>query len=138
MKEIKQSMSGAGRAFAYSGCAVAAKGNALMCGNAAPLMLAVSGDLAEKKQKPKPALITPRFGTEQTPEDTLRTKLYSLLVAERSRLAALHSIPPYMVITEQALLQLAETRPTSRVNLKRVQGFNEVGTFVVLYCCLYC
>ena len=130
LKEVKQSMAGAGatgfgaRSFAYMGCAPTKTGNELLSGEE-PLMLPVTGDLNERRVKQKPSVITPRFGTEQTPEDLLRTKLYTALVEERQKLATLFSLPPYMVITEQTMLQLAQTRPSTTATLKRVQGFSE-------------
>ena len=115
---------GGKRGFAYMGCSISKTGNMLL-NSTDPLMLKVVGDLSETKIKPKATVITPRFGMDRTPEDSLRIDLYNMLVSERHKLAVLHSIPPYMVITEQAMLQLAETRPSSLANLKRVQGFSE-------------
>ena len=112
------------RGFAYMGCSITQSGN-MFLNSDEPLMLKVVGDLTETKIKAKATVITPRFGADRTPEDSLRIELYNMLVSERHRLAVLHSIPPYMVITEQAMLQLAETRPSSQANLKRVQGFSE-------------
>ena len=43
------------------------------------------------------------------------------LIAERTRLAASVSLPAYMVVSEQSLLQLAEMRPTSPASLARIQ-----------------
>ena len=94
LKEVKQQMQGGGAGFgfnktAYMGYAISAAGNSLLNDDAAPLMLKTTGDLVERKvaARAKPALITPRFGVEQTPGDSVRTQLYALLVAERQRLA---------------------------------------------------
>jgi hypothetical protein len=43
------------------------------------------------------------------------------LIAERTRLAASVSLPAYMVVSEQSLLQLAEMRPTLPASLARIQ-----------------
>jgi len=133
LKEVKHTLAKpgggggfGGKGFAYMGCALTLSGNKLINDEKATVMLQVTGDLLERRVKPKPALITPRFGTERTPEDSLRMKLYTRLVAERHSIAAAFSIPPYMVVTEQTLLQLAETKPSDSLGLKRVQGFSEI------------
>lgn len=72
----------------------------------------------DKKIVPKPVLITPRFGHELSPMDTLRTQLYEKLMGLRNKLATYHGIPPYMVITEQTLMQLAATLPSSIQSLR--------------------
>jgi len=132
LQEVKHKMTGsaAGAGFggfggrSWNGYAITAQGNQLLNGSG-PLLLEITKDLEERKHKPKPALITPRFGVEQTQDDSLRNKLYAALVLERQQLAQTFKIPPYMVTTEQSLLQLAEIRPTTKENLKQVQGFNE-------------
>ena len=51
--------------------------------------------------------------------------MLSRLIAERARLAASVSLPPYMVASEQVVLQLAEMRPSTAASLARVQGFTD-------------
>jgi len=48
------------------------------------------------------------------------------LVEIRKRVADRMGTPPYMVLREQTLLQLAATKPTSLTNLGRVSGFTDV------------
>lgn len=122
--EVKKQMASfkPGKTMSYSGCAISAKGNNFL-NSSEELLMPVVGDLAERKSKPKVALIAPRFGTNQKPEDSLRTDLYTRLIAERIRLAASFALPPYMVVSEQSILQLAEMRPTTTASIARVQGF---------------
>ena len=96
LKEIKQHMQGGGGggfgAFnkkSYMGFGISVAGNKLLNDETASLMLKTTGDLVERKAatRVKPVLISPRFGVEQTPEDSVRTRLYALLVAERKQLA---------------------------------------------------
>ena len=78
----------------------------------------VEGDLVEKKAVVKPVVITPRFGPQISVLDTLRNQLYDKLMTLRSQLAAEHSIPPYMVMTEQTVMQLAATLPSNTDSLR--------------------
>jgi len=59
-----------------------------------------------------------------TPEDLARSGLYAVLVKERLSISQAKQMPPYMICTEQTLLQMAQTRPTTKVNLAKVVGFN--------------
>jgi len=114
-----------GKSFSYSGFSVSSLGRRLLNDQNFVLKMMPTKELRqERKQKPKPVVITPRFGASQGPLDSLRSSLYKLLVAERQRLATSQNIAPYMVVTEQTLLQLAETRPSSSSALTKVQGFN--------------
>ena len=82
------------------------------------------GDLRVKTaDKVKVALIQPRFGVNSSTH-TKTTGLYNVLVKLRLKISQERGIAPYMVLTEQTLLQLAETRPTSVDNLNKIVGFN--------------
>jgi len=139
LKEVKQQMKGGrggGRGgFAggfYTGFALTSSGNKILNedDNAPLVMLPATGELAPKKQR---ALTSAKrllpnalgLGLIGMPDNALRTELHTLLVGARQVLASMFSIPPYMVINEQTLLQLAETRPSSTANLRRVHGFSE-------------
>ena len=78
----------------------------------------IKGDLLEKKVIVKPVVITPRFGAQISVLDTLRNQLYDKLMTLRSQLAAEHSLPPYMVMTEQTVMQLAATLPSNDDSLR--------------------
>ena len=84
------------------------------------MMLKAVGDL---KQKVKVSVIAPKFGSDSTPGDQARTKLYSVLVKVRLGISQTTKLPPYMICTEQTLLQMAQTRPTTKENLSKVIGF---------------
>jgi len=129
LDEIKQggpgSSFGGGKSFTYSGYSVNSLGRRLLNDQYSTLKMMPTKDLrCERKEKPKVAVITPRFGASLTPLDTLRSDLYKLLVGERQKLASSHNIAPYMVVTEQTLLQLAETRPSTSAMLAKVEGFS--------------
>lgn len=101
------------------------------------------GDLRVKTaDKVKVALIQPRFGVNSSTH-TKTTGLYNVLVKLRLKISQERGIAPYMVLTEQTLLQLAETRPTSVDNLNKIVGFNttKINSFgadfisdIVKYC----
>ena len=59
----------------------------------------------------------PKFGAARTKDDIARDELFNLLVQERLR-------APYMVVTEQTLLQMAQMRPSSIANLAKIVGLN--------------
>ena len=101
----------------YLATAISVKGAQFIISND-QLILPVTGDLAEKKNVPKPVVITPRFGPDSGPKDTQRFKLYELLISLRTKIAAENDIPPYMVITGQTVMQLAETLPSTIQSLK--------------------
>eukprot|EP00088_Acartia_fossae_P057671 TRINITY_DN672_c0_g1_i5.p1 TRINITY_DN672_c0_g1~~TRINITY_DN672_c0_g1_i5.p1 ORF type:complete len:1015 (-),score=248.00 TRINITY_DN672_c0_g1_i5:268-3312(-) len=128
IKENKQTMGGGGGgfgkkgSFSYMAYSVAVKGDQFLRSNE-QLFLKVTGDLVEKKAKP--VLIAPRFGVERSAMDSLQAQLREVLLRVRQALAAGNNIPPYMVVSEQAIMQLAATLPTSLESLRRVQGFNE-------------
>ena len=63
-------------------------------------------------------LIAPRFGVERSAMDSLQAQLREVVLRLRQALAAEHNIPPYMVVSEQAIMQLAATLPTSLESLR--------------------
>ena len=81
------------------------------------------GEFKEKTVAPV-AVISPRFGAARTKDDVARDDLYKLLVKERLRLGQARGMAPYMVVTEQTLLQMAQMRPTSFANLAKIVGLN--------------
>jgi len=118
--EIKQSSYGGPRNYSWSGLVVTPKGHKFLRGGERMMLKAV-GDL---KQKVKVSVIAPKFGSDSTPGDQARTKLYSVLVKVRLVISQTTKLPPYMICTEQTLLQMAQTRPTTKENLSKVIGFN--------------
>jgi len=118
--EIKQNYSGGGRVSSYTGFGITEKGHRFIRGGE-KMMVKATGDL---KQKVKAAVIAPKFGSDSTPADQARTGLYLVLVKERILISQAATLPPYMICTEQTLLQMAQTRPTSKANLSKVAGFN--------------
>ena len=121
--EIKQSNNivGMNRMNTYTGFGVTPKGHKFSRG-LEKMMVKATGDLRQKVKKV--AVITPRFGAESTPADQARSGLYSMLVRERLAISQSSNLPPYMICTEQNLLQMAQTRPTTKVNMAKVVGFN--------------
>jgi len=126
IQEVKEQFAGGGvpGRRSYMACTVPIKG-AQFLNSSAKLILPATGDLVEKKAVVKPVVITPRFGPQISVLDTLRNQLYDKLMTLRSQLAAEHSIPPYMVMTEQTVMQLAATLPSNTDSLRRVQGFSD-------------
>ena len=88
------------------------------------LMVKPVGHLKAKPEKAKVAVIYPKFGSNTTQDDRARSGLYEVLVKLRLKISQAKEIAPYMVLTEQTLLQLAEMRPTSSANLEKIVGFN--------------
>ena len=83
-----------------------------------------TGDLRCKQEKPKVSVIAPKFGSDMSPDDKIRTGLYNVLVKLRLQLSQARNVAPYMIVTEQTLLQLAQMRPTNAENLAKIVGFN--------------
>merc|ERR1719300_1701224 len=83
-----------------------------------------TGDLRCKQEKPKVSVIAPKFGSDMSPDDKTRTGLYNVLVKLRLQLSQTRNVAPYMIVTEQTLLQLAQMRPTNAENLAKIVGFN--------------
>ena len=81
------------------------------------------GEFKEKAKAPV-AVISPRFGAARSQDDIARDELYNLLVKERLGLGQARGMAPYMVVTEQTLLQMAQMRPTSSTNLAKIVGLN--------------
>ena len=79
-----------------------------------------------RREKAQVVMITPRFGGERTPDDVFRNELYELLAKKRQSLCEVRGIAPFMVVESQTLLQMAQMRPTSLANLKKILGFSEV------------
>jgi len=121
--EIKQSANFGGSKYmnTWAGLGVTPKGHKFSRG-LEKMMVKATGDLRQKVKKV--AVITPRFGAESTPADQARSGLYSMLVKERLAISQSSNLPPYMICTEQTLLQMAQTRPTTMVNMAKVVGFN--------------
>jgi len=124
VREVTQSFEQNGRQRGYTGMAVSKEGRAFLSSEK-PLLLPQSGELVLVREKPKAAVVVPRFGAEQLPEDADRTELYRRLVALRRAVAEREDVAPYMVVQEQTLLQLAATRPSSLASLAKVSGFTE-------------
>eukprot|EP00092_Neocalanus_flemingeri_P014346 GFUD01015474.1.p1 GENE.GFUD01015474.1~~GFUD01015474.1.p1 ORF type:complete len:1050 (+),score=352.66 GFUD01015474.1:77-3226(+) len=122
--ESKQGGNFGGRQATWSVLGVSQKGHQLLRGRE-PLLVKATGDLKQAVKK-KVAVIAPRFGVDSTPEDQTRSRLYAVLVRERLAISQAMSRPPYMICTEQTLLQMAQTRPTTKQNLTKVVGFNTV------------
>jgi len=118
--EQKQSGSFGGRNSTWTVLAIKPIGHKFLRGSEKMMVKAV-GDL---KPKVKAAVITPKFGPESTPDDEARSGLYTILVKERLEISHSVKLPPYMICTEQTLLQMAQTRPTTKVNLAKIAGFN--------------
>jgi len=118
--EIKQSGNFGNRQGSWTGLGVTNKAHKVMRGGE-KVMVKATGDL---KQKVKASVIAPKFGSDSTPGDQARTKLYSVLVRERLAISQATKLPPYMICTEQTVLQMAQTRPTTKANLSKVVGFN--------------
>uniref|UniRef100_H2ZWI5 DNA 3'-5' helicase n=1 Tax=Latimeria chalumnae TaxID=7897 RepID=H2ZWI5_LATCH len=55
----------------------------------------------------------------------LQGVLYGKLVAARQKLATARDIPPAVLATNKILLDLAKLRPTTMLNLKRIDGVSE-------------
>ena len=119
--EQKQSGTFGGRNSSWTVLAIKPKGHKFLRGSEKMMVKAV-GDL---KPKVKAAVITPKFGHESTPDDEARSGLYTVLVKERLEISHSLKLPPYMICTEQTLLQMAQTKPTTKVNLSKIAGFNE-------------
>jgi hypothetical protein len=129
LKEVQQFLEyggggGGGGKRSYAGMVVTREGRQFL-GSSEPLILPQSGELTLAKPKVKVAVVAPRFGADSLPEDSERTELYCQLVEARRRLADLSGCPPYLVVPEQTLLQMAATKPTSLANLARVSGFTD-------------
>ena len=94
-------------------------------------MVKAQGDLRPKEKVAKAAVIVPKFGSQKTEGDDKRNGLYNVLVKLRLELGQANSMAPYMVVTEQTLLQLAQMRPTTAANLAKIVGFNntKIKTF---------
>ena len=60
-----------------------------------------------KQKLKKVAVMTPRFGAERTAGDQARSGLYSIMVKERLAINTSTKLPPYMICTQQTLLQMA-------------------------------
>ena len=89
-------------------------------------MVKAQGDFRPKEKTAKAAVIVPKFGAQKTEGDDKRNGLYTVLVKLRLELGQIKGVAPYMVVTEQTLLQLAQMRPTSAANLAKIVGFNNV------------
>ena len=94
-------------------------------------MVKAQGDFRPKEKAVKAAVIVPKFGAQKTEGDDKRNGLYNVLVKLRLELGQTKGVAPYMVVTEQTLLQLAQMRPTSAANLAKIVGFNntKIKTF---------
>jgi len=136
LKEIKQSSAsnhGFKKTFSWTSLTTTDKGDAWIKDPQRKLMVNQVGDLKSKttEKSKKVALIVPKFGSESTPEDKVRCALYNVLVQERLKISKTNNMAPYMVVTEQTLLQMVETRPTNKQNLSKVIGFG--ATKINLY-----
>ena len=60
-----------------------------------------------KQKVKKVAVMTPRFAAERTAGDQARSGLYSIMVEERLAINTSTKPPPYMICTQQTLLQMA-------------------------------
>ena len=94
-------------------------------------MVLAQGDLRTKEKVAKASVIVPKFGCQKTEDDDKRNSLYNILIKLRLELGQTKGVAPYMVVTEQTLLQLAQMRPTSTANLAKIVGFNnaKIKTF---------
>ena len=118
--EIKQSgtFGGRDRVNTWTGLGVTPKGHKFSRG-LEKMMVKARGDL---RQKLKVSVIAPRFGAESIPADQARSGLYSMLVKESLAISQSSNMPLYMIFTEQTILQMAQTRPTTMVNMAKVVG----------------
>ena len=65
-------------------------------------------------------LSTPKTATQQ-----LKDELFEELRQLRKKLAQERGIPPYLVLTDTTLLEMAQLRPTFDHELQRIEGFGE-------------
>jgi ATP-dependent DNA helicase RecQ len=76
---------------------------------------------ASRKKAPRLAQTTAaRLGNNRAASD-----LFELLRVTRRELAALHSVPPYVIFHDKTLLEMAELRPLSREQLRGITGVGE-------------
>ena len=98
---------------------VTSKGHKFMRGYE-KIMVKAMGDLS---QQVKFAAVTPSF-VSGSPAVEDRSELYSVLAKERLLIAKSTNLPAYIICHNKTLLQLAQTRPTTKKNLAKVFGFS--------------
>ena len=132
LQEVTQQHSVASRRVTWQSLALTNTGSRMhsMGAKCDKVFVLARGDL-RTKEKTKVAVITPKFGAEKTEDDVARTGLYRVLLRVRQEAGKQRGVAPYMVVTEQTLLQLAQMRPTNTTNLARIVGFNQakIATF---------
>ena len=76
----------------------------------------------QKSSKPKSTSSSPT----RTPKDIAHPELYNILSKWRGEQADEQEVERYQIVSTRSLLEIAEVRPTSSVNLNRIHGLGKV------------
>ena len=76
----------------------------------------------QKSSKTKSTKSTP----SRTPKDIAHPELYNILSQWRAELADEQNVERYQILSTRSLLEIAEVRPTTSVNLNRIHGLGKV------------
>ncbi|XP_051475419.1 bifunctional 3'-5' exonuclease/ATP-dependent helicase WRN isoform X2 [Apus apus] len=90
-----------------------------------------SSNSAAESSPVKPPLKPPE-SVVSSPEKELETALYGKLLTARQKVANEKAVPPAVLATNKILVEMAQKRPTTVDNLKRIDGVSEAKSILLV------